>query len=84
MKTRQLNPRPTTKACPETAPSPEFVDRCPLHEGGERPPPHLTPAEAGIWTAAEQAKRRGDRTTYCRMRRALLLCQAARYEVGQP
>ena len=75
MTTRQLNPRANPTAHPETAPPPDC---------GERPPPHLTPAEAAIWTAAERAKRLGDRMSYWRLRRALLLCQATRYKVEEP
>ena len=65
------------------------LSRCQLSASGlaeawQRPPPHLTPAEAAIWIAAERAKHLGDRKTYWRMRRALLLCQASRYEVEQP
>ena len=48
------------------------------------PPSHLTSCEAFLWAAAEQARRRGDRSTYWRLRRAMLLRQAARYPGARP
>ena len=49
-----------------------------------KPPSHLTSCEAFLWAAAEQARRRGDRSTYWRLRRAMLLRQAARYPEALP
>jgi hypothetical protein len=63
---------------------PAVDDLSPRPAESELPPPHLTPAEAAIWTAAERARRCGDPTTYWRLRRALLLCQACRYEGELP
>jgi len=56
-----------------------MTDQTNCHPAIAFSPPHLTQREAEIWEAAEAARRQGNRTTYWRMRRALLLCQAERY-----
>ena len=43
-------------------------------------PGHLTPTEARLWSDAERAKGWGDYDEYYRLRRAMLLAQARRYD----
>jgi len=45
-----------------------------------KPPSHLTPDEVELWLEAERSKAT-DYGRFCALRRALLLAQAARWEV---